>query len=190
MKPQQVLYFATAFCAAFVSCGEKRTLDEHQSAVFACRLIYEDTIIELPTGEMLSVELEEGATDALTLLRNLKPSLRIGLSPSGDRVIEPQLYLVGELTKRMSKPPTATKQPLPWEPLQVFRLDGWFIKVPYTEYPQVPEYEPQLGPRERKTLEATDFEPPINPILIHHDQRRGLFWLGIAPPATLPRPAK
>lgn len=190
MKPNPIIFCAAALCAALVSCGEETALSERQPAAFVCRLIYEDAMIELPTGETLSVVLEEGTANALKLLRTLKPSLQIGLSPSAESGMKPRLYLVGEITKRMSKPPAATAQPMPWKAQPIFRLDGWFVEVPYTEYPQVPEYEPQPGPRERKTLEATDFEPSINPMLIQHDQKRGLFWLGIEPPATLPRPVK
>lgn len=187
MNTPNVISCLALLCVALTSCGRNNAADS--PSVFACRVIYEDTVIETPQGEALTVELAESeGGSALKLLRALKPSLKIGLSPSGEPNLKPKLYVMGILTKELSKPPVAeSTSSVPWKPCPIFRLQGWFVTVPYMEYPQVPEYEPQPGPRERSALEASDFEPPIDPVLIHHDPKRNLFWLGTEPPAELPQ---
>ena len=63
-----------------------------------------------------------------------------------------------------------------------FELLGWYIKVPYIEYPQLPpDQDYKWKPIVRHTLEARDFKDPDVFNDFHFDRKRNLYWVGLNP---------
>src|SRR5579862_9124356 len=78
------------------------------------------------------------------------------------------------------------KRGYPYEPSSnsvEFELRGWFIKIPYIEYPDVPDWAPDNIARriKRTTLEPKDFKEPIDPRVIHYDKAHQIYWIGMNP---------
>ncbi len=185
MKAISIVALALCIMTTGFACHRSRHKDlDSVYSVYACLRINGVPVIRQANGDLLKVHLTaEDKEEPLNALLSLKRSVKLGLSPGISGEWKPSLYLVGTLTDEWSIRPQSSKNDVSWEPHRILRLRGWFLVVPYQEYPQTPEWEQQVGSIHRTSLEPQDFDPPLDPSLIYHDDQRELFGVGVVPPS-------
>jgi hypothetical protein len=142
-----------------------------------------DIEIVLPSGEKAPIHIEAGsspeASDAIAVLKySVYISTRDLASPPKGRST---IYFIGRITGELPSI-KATKNTEGVPKRLRFLLVGWYMEVPYIEYPQLPP--DQMGkwkPIVRHSLEATDFKKPSVFKNVHYDKEHRVYWVGINP---------
>ena len=145
--------------------------------------------IRFPDGRRRAIVLtEQSDLVARNAMRVLRYSIFISTQKrqTANDFSSSPIFFVGRIGKVIAGKAGYEKNGVRYEPAPrriEFELRGWFIKVPFIEYPQVPDYEPYVAPRKRTTLEPKDFKESIDPRSIHYDKARRIYWIGLNPSA-------
>lgn len=172
----------------FASAQSKTENKTGGNSVRAYRLTGNDEgfSIEFPDGKIQDIELS-GKSDpvARNAMRVLKYEVFLATlrKPSPRWPDKSAIFMVGIIGEHVrDTPPTKTNMEGTFAHY-MFELKGWFICVPYIDYPgaKLPDGPNMPLPRKRTTLEPGDFLEPIDPKIIHYDKAHKIYWIGMNP---------
>jgi hypothetical protein len=173
--------FWTTLGACLIGCKPKSAPQQIPSnlVLYRCSYLYDELQVEQADGTRHWIEFSaESDTDAVNSFRHLRKSVGVGCTPSNEDNGTGRLFFVGELTGKLGHPEEPQRgMPTP-RPKRLFTLESWFIQTPFTELPQIPDYEPKHPPIDRNTLVPNDFETGIHPVKILKYEETGSFGLG------------
>ena len=164
-----------------ILAGEKR----NEATYNSYNIVPTDGNIEivLPSGEKTPIHIEDNsnslATKALASLRHsIYISSRNIASPPDTKST---IYFVGRITGTL--PAIRARKNTEGTPERLkFELMGWYIGVPYYEYPQLPpDQDYKWKPIVRHTLEAKDFKDTSVARDVHYDAKHRIYWVGLNP---------
>jgi hypothetical protein len=159
-----------------------------RTATYPCNAFdFGPTLVSVSGGGFRDIKFaSESDRDAVATLSSLKLSVICGALPFPEKHRGAHLFLVGRMAKHITPkdkyvPPGKEQSGLYWK----FIIQGWFLKVPYWEIPQIPDYEKPQADILRRELLPKDLEDPKLWGLIKYDPRRKLYCAGVDPSSAI-----